>query len=106
MINELLTKIDWESWAALTVVLGAFGFLVKKFLPTREEYNEFKESILLVTNKLTATALVNKRDIKGLFAERASFRQEVLMKVEQLDERVGIIARDLSDLKDFLLENK
>lgn len=106
MINQFLSKVDWESWAALTVVLGFFWIVVKKFLPTREEYEEFKKQILAITNKLATAALINKRDIKSLFSDRASFRTEVLAKVQGLEERVSEIANDLSDLKEFLIENK
>lgn len=99
MLSAILSKVDWEDWAALLTVVGVIGsfswVIAKRFLVTREEFQQLQTLITRYAGNINN----NHRDIKALKEERKSFRQEVLEKMGNLEEKVD-------NLISFLLEKK
>lgn len=106
----MLKAIDWESWAAfltfVTILGGAVWFLIKRFIPTREEYESLKGTVVSSIGKMAEKTNRNETDVRSLFRERSSFRKEVLDRIEHVEERINSLADDISELKNLLIEKR
>ena len=84
----MILKIDWASWSALIIVLGVVLEILRRFtlmyFPSRTEFEELEKLV----GRIATSTHDNSRAVKGLYAERKSFREEVLDRIDSLAERV------------------
>lgn len=98
-----LEKVNWENVAGFLVVIGMLGGILKYTIRLISMVNDLPDYISL-QQRLSMDLRTTRADVKALKDERKSFRQEVLGKIEALDESVAHVTNDLSDLKNILLD--